>query len=247
MKTVFDGVHYFYDDRLLTKQASITAIALHTKNKGKRKITYDEAKQLIHGGVAGMIQPDRIHIFYREIDIKRMVRRRDRQLCVYCGGRGDTADHVIPACEGGLTTFTNLVCACATCNFAKDSLTLHLYQKRLLHMNIFQRWQHRRKLVRQQFIPYLPKDTQQYNVFYTHTKKLNKTITDTVVLLQHLDKRLVTLDSRLKKMESQIKQTSKTTQSQFGRLDTSIQKTQVLLADYIETNTKRTLWQKIFH
>lgn len=246
MKTVFDGVHYFYDYRLLAKKESITAILLHTNKQGKRKISYDEAKQLVSGGVAGLIQPDRIHIFYREIDIKRMVRRRDRQLCVYCGGRGDTADHVIPACENGLTTFTNLVCACMTCNFAKDSLPLHLYQKRLLHMTLLQRWQHSRKLKRQQVIPFLPKDTQQYQVFYARTKKANKTITDTALLIQNLDKKLVAIDARLNKMENQIKQTSKASQSQFGQLGHAIQKTQHLLAEQLEVTAKRTLWQRIF-
>ena len=45
---------------------------------------------------------------------------RDRFRCQYCGSRADlTFDHVIPRSKGGLTTWENVVAACAPCNLRK--------------------------------------------------------------------------------------------------------------------------------
>lgn len=40
--------------------------------------------------------------------------------CVYCGGFGDTVDHVVPKAKGGLDTADNMVCACLSCNMQKN-------------------------------------------------------------------------------------------------------------------------------
>lgn len=49
---------------------------------------------------------------------------RDRFRCQYCGERFKaqdlTFDHVLPRCDGGLTTWDNIVAACFTCNAQKD-------------------------------------------------------------------------------------------------------------------------------
>jgi 5-methylcytosine-specific restriction endonuclease McrA len=48
---------------------------------------------------------------------------RDKFRCQYCGEkdmRHLTYDHVIPQCDGGLTTWENVVAACNDCNTAKD-------------------------------------------------------------------------------------------------------------------------------
>ena len=39
--------------------------------------------------------------------------------CAYCGSTADTLDHVLPVAKGGLTTRTNLIPACRSCNLAK--------------------------------------------------------------------------------------------------------------------------------
>ena len=45
---------------------------------------------------------------------------RDRFQSQYCGSRDDlTFDHVIPRSKGGLTTWENVVAACAPCNLKK--------------------------------------------------------------------------------------------------------------------------------
>ncbi len=42
-------------------------------------------------------------------------------VCWYCGGKAQTADHVIPWIEGGSDDETNLVAACRRCNWAKSN------------------------------------------------------------------------------------------------------------------------------
>lgn len=51
------------------------------------------------------------------------VLQRDGRLCVYCGGRADTVDHVLPRCRGGGDTWFNLVAACQSCNGRKGNRT----------------------------------------------------------------------------------------------------------------------------
>lgn len=48
---------------------------------------------------------------------------RDRRCCAYCGGRGDTIDHVIPQSRGGQDTWDNLVACCGPCNNRKGDRT----------------------------------------------------------------------------------------------------------------------------
>ncbi len=50
---------------------------------------------------------------------------RDEFRCQYCGARGDlTFDHVVPRASGGITSWENVVAACARCNLRKGSKTL---------------------------------------------------------------------------------------------------------------------------
>ncbi|MCA9650376.1 MAG: HNH endonuclease [Myxococcales bacterium] len=48
---------------------------------------------------------------------------RDGYQCQYCGdhlpARDLTLDHVVPRCEGGVTSWTNVVAACGPCNRRK--------------------------------------------------------------------------------------------------------------------------------
>jgi len=50
---------------------------------------------------------------------------RDEFSCQYCGARHDlTFDHVVPRALGGVTSWENVVAACAPCNLRKGSKTL---------------------------------------------------------------------------------------------------------------------------
>ncbi len=51
---------------------------------------------------------------------------RDEFCCQYCGAKGDlTFDHVVPRARGGVTSWENVVAACARCNLRKGSRALH--------------------------------------------------------------------------------------------------------------------------
>lgn len=52
---------------------------------------------------------------------------RDKNTCQYCGIKFDrkelNIDHVVPRHQGGLTTWTNIVCSCIPCNSRKGNRT----------------------------------------------------------------------------------------------------------------------------
>ena len=50
---------------------------------------------------------------------------RDEFSCQYCGAKGDlTFDHVAPRAAGGITSWQNVVAACAPCNLRKGAKSL---------------------------------------------------------------------------------------------------------------------------
>jgi 5-methylcytosine-specific restriction endonuclease McrA len=66
-----------------------------------------------------------VHIPYKPANrISRDgVLRRDGYTCLYCGGRADTVDHILPRCRGGGDNWFNLVAACQSCNGLKGDRT----------------------------------------------------------------------------------------------------------------------------
>ncbi|MDD8024001.1 MAG: HNH endonuclease [Paracoccaceae bacterium] len=57
---------------------------------------------------------------------------RDEFCCQYCGARSDlTFDHVIPRSRGGVTSWENVVAACAPCNLKKANKSLKASGMRL--------------------------------------------------------------------------------------------------------------------
>lgn len=71
---------------------------------------------------------------------KRGLRRRDGGLCAYCGGRGNTVDHVLPQSRGGRSTWENTVLACGPCNNRKRDRTPDEAGMRLLVEPRIPRW-----------------------------------------------------------------------------------------------------------
>lgn len=58
---------------------------------------------------------------------------RDEFRCQYCGREGDlTFDHVVPRSRGGVTSWENVVAACAPCNLRKANKPLDRSGMRLL-------------------------------------------------------------------------------------------------------------------
>ncbi len=57
--------------------------------------------------------------------LERRVLKRDHFLCMYegCLSRATTVDHIVPVCQGGQTTWQNLVACCLPCNQRKGGRT----------------------------------------------------------------------------------------------------------------------------
>ena len=55
----------------------------------------------------------------------KSILRRDGHVCQYegCNRRANTVDHVIPRCQGGKSTWNNLVACCMICNQLKGGRT----------------------------------------------------------------------------------------------------------------------------
>jgi 5-methylcytosine-specific restriction endonuclease McrA len=64
--------------------------------------------------------------------------RRDLHVCGYCGHTFKeavlTKDHIVPVSKGGLTTWTNCVTACVSCNGRKDNMSLKEAGMELLYV-----------------------------------------------------------------------------------------------------------------
>ena len=58
---------------------------------------------------------------------RKSLYKRDKNTCQYCGEKKIidelSLDHVIPKCQGGITTWENIVVACISCNSKKAGRT----------------------------------------------------------------------------------------------------------------------------
>lgn len=65
-----------------------------------------------------------LHVKYTTLN-RQNVYKRDGFKCAYCGNKKSlTWDHIVPECEGGKTTWTNLVTCCKQCNNEKDRMSV---------------------------------------------------------------------------------------------------------------------------
>lgn len=89
-----------------------------------------------------------VHVPYRPSArvARKAVLQRDSHTCAYCGGYGDTLDHVHPESRGGQNAWLNLVAACVKCNGRKADRTPDEAGMRLL-------WE-----------PYEPRERDRYRV-----------------------------------------------------------------------------------
>jgi 5-methylcytosine-specific restriction endonuclease McrA len=75
---------------------------------------------------------------------RQNVFERDKNTCQYCGVRFDrkdlNIDHVVPRQQGGLTTWTNVVCSCIACNSRKANRTPEQAGIRLIRRPKKPRW-----------------------------------------------------------------------------------------------------------
>ena len=69
---------------------------------------------------------------------------RDKNKCQYCGRRFSRSelnlDHVIPRSQGGLSTWTNIVCSCLRCNRVKGGRRPEEARMRLIKKPVQPEW-----------------------------------------------------------------------------------------------------------
>jgi hypothetical protein len=93
-----------------------------TTDQGRRwhqEIELDLAMTLVRERMAVMVNPYTVRRLYSNKEFRQYVLQRDRYTCFFCGGYGDTIDHLLPRAKGGHTTPVNCVCACNECNQIK--------------------------------------------------------------------------------------------------------------------------------
>lgn len=75
---------------------------------------------------------------------RRNLFARDKNTCQYCNKKLSsydcTIDHVIPQCQGGLSTFENCVIACLSCNLDKGGRTPKQAGMKLLRQPFKPKW-----------------------------------------------------------------------------------------------------------
>ncbi|AET57930.1 hnh endonuclease [Paenibacillus terrae HPL-003] len=88
-------------------------------DQGRRwhqEIEFELAVTLVRERMAVVVNPYTIRRLYSNKEFRQYVLKRDRYTCFFCGGYGDTIDHLLPRAKGGHTTPVNCVCACNECN-----------------------------------------------------------------------------------------------------------------------------------
>lgn len=91
-------------------------------DKGRRwhqESDLETAIVLVREYAAVVVNRHTIRRLYSNRSFRRYILERDQYTCYFCGGYGDTIDHLLPRARGGHTTPLNCVCACNLCNQAK--------------------------------------------------------------------------------------------------------------------------------
>ncbi|MBB6733206.1 HNH endonuclease [Cohnella sp. CBP 2801] len=84
-----------------------------------QEIDLDLATTLVREHAAVVVNRHTIRRLYSNKEFRKLILTRDQYTCRFCGGYGDTIDHVLPRAKGGHTTPDNCVCACNECNQSK--------------------------------------------------------------------------------------------------------------------------------
>jgi 5-methylcytosine-specific restriction endonuclease McrA len=94
----------------------------------------------------GKVQFSRINIYMR-----------DGWTCQYCREKKATKDltfdHVLPRAQGGITSWTNIVTACRTCNHAKEDRTPEQAGMKLMRKPEEPRWLPAQMVIRMKQLP----------------------------------------------------------------------------------------------
>jgi hypothetical protein len=96
-------------------------------DKGRRwrqETDLETAVTLVREYAAVVVNRRTIRRLYSNKAFREYILKRDNYTCYFCGGYGDTIDHIVPRAKGGHTTPLNCVTACRECNQNKAALDL---------------------------------------------------------------------------------------------------------------------------
>lgn len=109
-----------------TKVISNDAYVLIPRSNGEllRSPSFSMPKPLVIGlNVFVPMRAQRVKMSLTDNVAKSKILIRDNYVCQYCGGFGNTIDHIMPKSRGGLNTWGNLCAACSKCNGSKSDMT----------------------------------------------------------------------------------------------------------------------------
>jgi hypothetical protein len=116
---------YSFDINKLELSDIEVRIKLPSNRTFRYKVSNEEARRLVQEGMAGIVHKTLIHKFYDKQTFKKRILERDNNTCFFCRKPGDTVDHIVPKIRGGISSFSNCVCACRKCNTRKGDLPLN--------------------------------------------------------------------------------------------------------------------------
>lgn len=117
-------LQYQFDTQLLKQEDINVRLKLRSNRRIQYTVSYEQAILMVNEGMAGIVHETLIHKLYDIQAFKAMILERDNGICQYCGGYGNTVDHINPKSEGGISSFNNCLCSCQKCNKNKGSLPL---------------------------------------------------------------------------------------------------------------------------
>nr|WP_068603517.1 HNH endonuclease [Paenibacillus swuensis] len=91
-------------------------------DKGRRWVQETDlatAVNLVVEHAAVVVNRNTVRRLFSNRSFREYLLKRDRYTCYFCGGYGDTIDHLLPRVKGGHTTPVNCVIACNLCNQIK--------------------------------------------------------------------------------------------------------------------------------
>jgi 5-methylcytosine-specific restriction endonuclease McrA len=94
----------------------------HTKTKTYH-ISKETATRLVQEKMATFLTDSSLYVLFDRSSFRFYLKKRDKNSCYYCHKKGSTIDHVFPKSKGGLTTPSNCVWSCTTCNEKKANLS----------------------------------------------------------------------------------------------------------------------------
>jgi hypothetical protein len=86
-------------------------------------IPLSKAMKMVEQEAAVIRSPYSIIKLHLRKDLIKLIHRRDRYTCLYCGKPSQNIDHIVPRSKGGCTTPLNCVASCIECNLLKYTMS----------------------------------------------------------------------------------------------------------------------------